>query len=288
MDLIFNELSLYHKVDNRFEAQNRMKDLLRTCKEAKKASNDLNFNRLRIHSDFFDAHLTEDYTITDWLNDDSTSRIHKDLLLGLKRYPFIDDADQNIEALFIQNYYYLNAPEIEDLHERQVEGLAVAYLYNTLSISFLTNTVWDKIEIGLTEKIENEKTGVKVKHISQPNHIEFHQDWIDENRPITLLNTDVSVKEKTITLRDDHGKDILNHFAKKLIRSPYVVKVINSLPFNPKEKKFLRRIYPDGTIEIVLIWTDEGFGLILQTTGRNLQETKAIGNLIEEEYSKSS
>jgi hypothetical protein len=288
MDLIFNELSLHHNADNQFEATKQMENLLQTCKKARKASNGFNFNRLRVHDNFFNVHLSEDYTISDWLNDDSINRNLKSLLLGLKRYPFIAETDQDIETRFIENYYYLNAPEIESLHRKLVEGLAVAFLYNTLSISLKTHTIWNKTEIDLAEKIEDEEKSVKVRHISQPDHIESHQNWIDDNRPVELLETEVLLEEKTINLRDDHGKDILKHFADKLISSPYVIKVINSLPFNPKEKNFVRRIYPDGKIEVVLTWTDEGFGLIFQTTGRNLQEAREIGSLIEEKYGKSS
>lgn len=67
----------------------------------------------------------------------------------------------------------------------------------------------------------------------------------------------------------DLGKDVLKQFAGKLVHSPYVVKIINSLPFNPNEKHFIKQIYPDGKVEFVLTRTDEGFGCIVQTTGRN-------------------
>jgi hypothetical protein len=88
--------------------------------------------------------------------------------------------------------------------------------------------------------------------------------------------------EKKINLRDDHGKDILKKLADKLVKSPYVIKVVNSLPFNPKNKHFINAIYPDGKVEIILTWTDEGFGLVVQTTGRNRQETKQIADIMEQ------
>ena len=287
MDLVFNELSLHHKAGSKFEARELIKNLLRTCAAAKKGANGSNFSRLRVNENFIQLHLFENYTIYDWLNDKSISPTLKTLLLGLKRYPFIAEKDEDIKNLFIQNYYYLNESEIKDLYEEAVEGLAVAFLYNTLSISFMTHNLWAKTEIELIEKIENEEKNVRVRHINQPKHIEFHQGWIDDNRPVELVETDISIAEKIINLRDDHGKDVLKHFVDKLISSPYVVKVINSLPFNPRERKFTRKIYPDGKIEIVLTWTDEGFGLILQTTGRNLQETKEIANFIEKRHNKS-
>jgi hypothetical protein len=91
-------------------------------------------------------------------------------------------------------------------------------------------------------------------------------------------------EQKTIDLRDDHGKDILQAFAKKIRRSPYVKKIINSLPFNPKLTNSIRRTKPDGTIDFVLTWTDEGLGLSVQTTGRNLAETNSIALHLAKEY----
>jgi putative CRISPR-associated protein (TIGR02619 family) len=92
-------------------------------------------------------------------------------------------------------------------------------------------------------------------------------------------------EDKSISLRDDHGKDTLQAFAKKIRRSPYVQKIINSLPFNPRRIDPIRRTYPDGKIEFVLTWTDPGLGICLQTTGRNLAETTAIALHLKSEFS---
>ena len=75
-------------------------------------------------------------------------------------------------------------------------------------------------------------------------------------------------------------------FSKRLIRCPYVVGIINSLPYNSHERKFIKRIRSDsvGLIEIVLPWTDKGYGVIVKTTGRTIAETEAIGKIIEERY----
>jgi hypothetical protein len=75
-------------------------------------------------------------------------------------------------------------------------------------------------------------------------------------------------EEKNLAIRDDHGKNILTSFANKILKSPYVIEILNSLPFNPYQKEFIRKIKANGIIEIVLIETDEGLGLVLKTTGR--------------------
>ena len=78
--------------------------------------------------------------------------------------------------------------------------------------------------------------------------------------------------------------DVLEAFSKRLIRSPYLIGIINSLPYNPYERKFIKRIRENGLIEIVLPWTDKGYGIVVKTTGRTIKETEMIGKIIMEEY----
>ena len=60
--------------------------------------------------------------------------------------------------------------------------------------------------------------------------------------------------------------------------------MINSLPFNSHERKFIKRIREEGLIEIVLPWTDKGYGVVVKTTGRTIKETEMIGRIIMEKY----
>lgn len=95
---------------------------------------------------------------------------------------------------------------------------------------------------------------------------------------------DTDPERKSISLRDDHGKDVLLKFSKKICRSPYVRKVINSLPFNPKQINPILNTTPSGIVEFVLTWTDKGFGVCIQTTGRNLAETNTIALHLQKEF----
>ena len=79
---------------------------------------------------------------------------------------------------------------------------------------------------------------------------------------------------------------MLRAFAKRIINSPYVNSVKNSLPWNNRTTNFIRRVYPNGLIEVVLYWTDEGLGMVIQTTGRNQRETEEIARLLEEKYAQ--
>jgi putative CRISPR-associated protein (TIGR02619 family) len=108
-----------------------------------------------------------------------------------------------------------------------------------------------------------------------------------ETTLLSLIPKDETDPEhKPISLRNDHGKDILEAFAKKIRRSPYVKKIVNSLPFNPAQTNPIRRTYPDGIVDFVLTWKDEGFGLCIQTTGRNLAETNSIALHLQREFAE--
>jgi putative CRISPR-associated protein (TIGR02619 family) len=97
---------------------------------------------------------------------------------------------------------------------------------------------------------------------------------------------DTEPERKPIKLRDDHGKDVLQTFAEKMRRSPYVKKIVNSLPFNSRRINPILRTDPDRKIEFVMTWTDRGYGLCIQTTGRNLPETNSIALHLKKEFSE--
>ncbi|MEX6778708.1 putative CRISPR-associated protein [Limnospira fusiformis] len=97
---------------------------------------------------------------------------------------------------------------------------------------------------------------------------------------------DTKPEAKNISLRDDHGKDVLMAFSQKVRRSPYVKNIVNSLPFNSQQKTPIRRTYPNGIVEFVLTWTDAGYGICIQTTGRNLAETNTIAIHLKQEFSQ--
>ena len=93
---------------------------------------------------------------------------------------------------------------------------------------------------------------------------------------------------KAINLRNDHGKDILQAFSERICYSPYVKKIINSLPFNPKRTNPIRRTTENGVVEFVLTWTSAGLGICIETTGRNLAETNTIALHLQKEFAENN
>lgn len=278
MDIIFNELSATDVAASVFEAKERMTHLLKTSKSAF----DRGFRKIRFSDNFYESNLAESYSVNDWLNDNSVSPIVKNLFYSVKVHPYIDPDDSITEDRFIEGYFYYN--ETDNRYE--VEGLAVAYLMNTLCLSFASHEKWDSSKISLQYETDSVKN-VYVNHFSKKEHLLAHESWLEELLITTVdnvLKTEIAINDKEIHLRDDHGKDILLKFCKKLIQSPYIISVVNSLPFNSNVRNFIKFFDDNGLIEIVLTRTDKGLGVVVQTSGRNKTETRLIAEKLEKDF----
>lgn len=172
---IFNELSAKEPAENIHAAREWIKILLETCKAAKT----LGFNHLRVREDFTQILIADQYTITDWLTDKTCiDRDLKTLLMGLIQSPCIG-SEIDEEAYVLMEKICLANGECED-----AEGLGVAYLTGTLSVSFASHARWEETEIPLiyTFQTENGKSDTKtkavtVRHACRPDHTEKHKLW---------------------------------------------------------------------------------------------------------------
>jgi hypothetical protein len=284
MDLVFNELSVNPLSVGEGENHLRIFGFLKAYKVFRASG----FGRVRFYQPFQDIQLSEGVTVQDWLNS-TTDHTLKSLLLSLYRYPFIDDNDEEAVEKYISNTYYFEDAEY-DIARVDCPGLAAAHIYNTLAISFSSSLLWARrvIQIQCVPNNGEDILSYGVLNISSELDTDAPEisAFIEGQKDIELVETTIKPGEKRISLRDDHGKDILKSFSERLIMSPYVEEIINSMPFNPKLKRFIKKIRPDGIIEIVLFWDDRGIGIVVKTTGRNLRETHQIAKSLKEEFSQ--
>lgn len=279
MELYLNELSLSSQAAERHTARERMRDFLLLCREAR----DKGFRVLRVARRFDELELCEGYPVLEWYADSIVSRTERDFFLSFRKFPY-ESGDEEAEDDFLQADYLLHEPEEETYNGCVTEGLAWAYIRQTLSISFPVHPVWQRTYIHLLEQKVQGSAVVTVAQASVAGHIAKLNPWIEGLVKPDLVESVLLPVDKRIALRDDHGKNILATFSKRLINSPYVEGVVNSLPFNPRARSFIRKAYPDGRIEIVLLSTDRGLGLVVQSTGRTLRETQAIAEILKREY----
>lgn len=105
-------------------------------------------------------------------------------------------------------------------------------------------------------------------------------------KQVVLRKSSKEPKGKRIKLSNEHhGTDILQALADKMVNSPFVEEVVNSIDHNSSIAKFAHKTYPDGTIDIYLTRTEKGYGMKIQTTGTNQLETLEIAKILTSEYS---
>ncbi|MBD2384746.1 putative CRISPR-associated protein [Cylindrospermum sp. FACHB-282] len=181
-----------------------------------------------------------------------------------------------LDLAFWLNNYLLFA-QLEDeptIEELQLEAnLESEYLYSLI----------DKETLGETNVVSLSAMGVL---FNERCRLQFAKQ---ETTILSLVPKDeTEPSRKAINLRDDHGKDILQEFSERICYSPYVKKIINSLPFNPKRTNPIRRTTDKGIVEFVLTWTSAGLGICIETTGRNLAETNTIALHLQKEFAENN
>lgn len=280
--MFYNELSDVPLSNNRYLANQKVAKFIDCYKIALKN----NFARIRFSKQFHEIEIAGGYTLANWLNE-TNQRNYKDLILGARTFPFIKSEDTWAEDEYLKHHFYFENIE-PPIVQSECMGLAAAHIYDSLSISFSGSSVWEKNTLNIT-KVDDESHTASVIEITNVFSVDcignnVVKAFIERISNIFLIPSVIQPSEKVIKLREDHGTDVLKAFARRIRNSPYVNEIVNSLPWNRQSSNFIRRVYPTGLIEVVLYWTDDGLGMAIQTTGRNLRETEEIARILEEEY----
>lgn len=211
----------------------------------------------------------------------------------LNTVPTIKGADLNIRnflfSFFKQPYESEMVEEKQDIyleHEWCFEdtrcfGLALCCILDCISLS-ISRPRWRYAKLMISCDGDERE----VRNAFDDESMDSHADWLVGKTPIELIECTLEPREKRICLRKDHGADTLEEFCEKIVRSKYVLEVVNSLPFNPGSRRFIHRVRGNGLIEIVLPWTDQGLGIVVQSTGRNQRETQRIAENLQEIYGR--
>jgi hypothetical protein len=280
-DLIFNELTETPLATDFTAAMLRVEQLLFTYK----ARPENLFNRgIRLDKHIGQIPIATGHTIQGLVAMGGRARTLGTTLLALGRYPYLEEGSEE-EERYIQNRYYI----LKNGNRYDVIGLAAAYLQNTITIGFESEEYWQSC--NHTMSIENDDApdeAVEVLSVSSPQHFSEPSlsQWVDNHTEIELVETTLVSSDKQIHLREDHGIDVLLPFARRLLGNCYVECVVNSCEFSPHNRRFVRSANDYGVIEITLPWTDQGLGLVVQTTGRNKRETEKIAEILQEKYSR--
>lgn len=279
MELLFNELSIKPLSTDKFRANDKMKQFSETVATARQKG----FRNIRSHFASNEITLTENYSLHDWLINKEVSEIHRNNLYGMIVLPFINEEDEAIEAQYVEANYYFEDSENE-MSKTTCLGLTSAYLYETLSISFSSSPIWDNSKLYIIVEKEGQKATESVFNVSNQSSFDVPEiaEFIENLGTITLVKTALEPNSKDIHLADHHGKAELKVLSDQLKRSPYVVSMRST---DWGGKNFIRKVHKEGIIEIVLFKTQKQYALWVQTTGRNLRESKAIAEILDDKYS---
>ena len=276
MELMLNELSIKPYSFDKYKANSKVIEFVLTMKKAKENG----FEKIRANHSVSEIILADNYSLYNWLTDKDFSKDckdYRDFLFGTIVRPFINEDDKEIEDAYISaNFYYLQGIDTK----LDCLGLTAAYLYDLPSISFNSSEEWQKTQLSIYIEKEDNITENKVFNVFSNNCFltpEISQ-YIEGLGDVVLLKSELNPNEKKIHLADHHGKEYLRQLANKLVNSPYVVEIKST---NFGGNSFIRKIHPNGVLEIVDLKRDERFALQVQTTGRNYRETEAIANEIK-------
>ncbi|MDW7678983.1 MAG: hypothetical protein SCK70_00335 [bacterium] len=181
MDLFFNELSLT-EADHPKTAKVWLADLIKLFQ----ISQTKECKGLKTSNDIWEKRIAPNYTIANWLTDNSVDR---ELRLFFKsqalKYPFIDDLierkTEDGQRLFDFKY-----------KDQYAKGLGAAYLFDALAISCDSSSEWDCtyifIKVICLEDDEISETKQEVKHCSKSIHLENLNDWIRQKTKPSVPN----------------------------------------------------------------------------------------------------
>lgn len=272
----FNELSLLD-LDGNEEILPLFENFAQTIKMLKRKG----FNGIRYEHGITSLMLDEKFNIFD-LQNYAGSRDLYVFILTTARSPYIE-ADTKEEERYINEDYEVNVCGTWC----EGKGFISAYLLKTVVISLNTHPKWEKPYYLLRSSNNKQKTERVLNLVSpESSKTEDFCLFVENLKPLILVQCVILPENKEFKVRKDHGSDKLKELWTKLRNCEYVVSVINSLEFNRFGVDFIEKCFDDGKIHIRLVNSDAGYGMVIQTTGRNKGETIKIGKIIRERYFK--
>ncbi len=287
MDAYFNELSCEPLSGSRDEAvvkAGKFAELLACVKHN-------GFEIVRCHDEGISkVELAPGYSLADFVN--SHLRDTKALLiLSMVRPPYFR-GDSKEEENYIANEYFIEIPVNGQCESKPVYGLAAAYLNRSIGLNLCSNAYWENQKVY--KLIEQAGGKVKINSVyafSVPddfNGVDY-LSWQLKYAERVFADCGVEPAKKVCNLSlEHHGNDFLEDFArKKLFRLPYISKVVTSLRYHPNCKTFVSKLHYDTKrLDVVLHWTDNGYGMLIQTTARTDFELRQIAQSLEEMFGK--
>lgn len=271
----FNELSFLDKDDNEDTFL-----IFSNFAKAIKALKAKGFNGIRYEhgiASLADENLRSIFN----LQNDPMGRTLFDFILATARNPYLD-SDTEAEERYVNEDFEVKVNDTWCVGQ----GFTAAYLLDTIVISLCTHSKWKESSYVIRNPQDKQEIGQVLNVItSESSETETIRLFVEQRTPLNLERCSIPPEEKSCKFRNDHGSDKLTLLWKRLRNCDFIISAVNSLEFNPNGKDFIEKCFDDGKIHIRLIGSDAGYGMVIQTTGKNKRETIAIGESIMQKYS---
>lgn len=277
-DVYFNELSMQPfcvEEEMHVRIQNFAKVLKQCCQ--------LGFKKVRYEEAFSSIMVSDEQSLENYCckfqkNPKLNTAIG--LLLSTQRRPYIEPGSPQENDFLLNDYKIIVGGTAVEGY-----GMTSAYLAKAFSVGFASSEVWKDccFSIRCNNIREDEKEDM-VFCITRISH--FDEDvfvtWFVEH---FIVLYDKRTIEPFCHLRDDHGKNELEAFARKIMKEDFVIEIVNSLPFNSKSSKFIERTdVKSGIIELRLTDTDCGLGIAVRTVAKNKIQIAYFAKLLNDKY----
>lgn len=277
----FNELSIYPLCVNDQDVDQRINDFVKVLEFC---GSFLGYKKVRFDRKAKEIELKKDFLLKDYLANNTTGNSYGALLiLNMLQPPYIDD-DSEEEIKYATH----TAKLVRDGKEIEAEGFACAYYSSGFVVGFASEDYWRQ-NVSFTVSVIDDATGRSRNHIvygfclveqfSNPDFI----SWAIDKLPLRFRSSGIDISAKTIDIRDDHGKKELIEFSKKIIKEPYIIEIVNSLPFKVGTRKKTNWV-GDGILEIRLVDVKNKIGVAARTTACNDIEAAYLAADIEKKY----
>jgi len=166
----------------------------------------------------------------------------------------------------------------------------------SITLGLASSPFWNRLIYPVERMTLDEEEPMTVEAICVTNDRQIDdsriQGWIVAQRDfenVVLPGVSaVPICEKRIHYRDDHGREILDAFARRLVKCEYVDGVINSTEQRRHCDQFIYDVRDDGIVYLCLHWYDEGYGLAVQTTARGRLQTQLVADVLRERFDRRS
>jgi hypothetical protein len=200
IDLILNELSLENPASDKQTARQWMSDFINTIKALHSQGVKVylrtkdNFKATIIAYNAYSDPIVY-YPIGTWLNDKEVGKEERDFILTLATGSPFSKNILNPEIEGIENNEGLS----EFYYEGKVAvGLGVAYVLDTLAISFISDICWNTSYIELDQILLSDDDDqeiidqkVEIRHASRKNNIQYHSEWIQKQIEEDKIQEDI-------------------------------------------------------------------------------------------------